>query len=75
MYHYGTHEYEEGVDIIRVVRDHVFVMTQDLLLDEVPPSERISTRSLSSTSDEFMMSETTEDTHLLYIPPTSLPRT
>ena len=47
MYHYGTHEYEEGVDIIRVVRDHVFVMTQELLLDEVPSCECCPTRSLS----------------------------
>ena len=47
MYYYDTHEYEEGVDIIRVVRDHVLVVAQDLLLDKVPSSERIPTRALS----------------------------
>ena len=43
----STHEYEQSVDIVRVIRDHVFVMTQDLLLNEVPPGERSPTRSLS----------------------------
>ena len=45
-YQCSTHKYEEGVYVVRVVRDHVFVMTQDLLLDKVPSSERIPTRSL-----------------------------
>ena len=46
-YQCSTHKYEEGVYVVRVVRDHVFVMTQDLLLDKVPPSERGTARSLS----------------------------
>ena len=47
-----THEYEQGVDVIRVVCDHVFVMAQDLLLDEVPPRERIPARALSEMRDQ-----------------------
>ena len=36
---FTTHEDEESVDVVRMVRDHVFIMTEDLLLDEVPALE------------------------------------
>ena len=36
---FATHEDEKSVDVIRVVRDHVFIVTEDLLLDEVPALE------------------------------------
>ena len=41
MYHYGTHEYEEGVYVVRKVSDHVLVVTQNGVLQEVPTLEPI----------------------------------
>ena len=69
----GTHEDEEGVDVIRVIRNHVLIVAQDLLLDEVPTGERSPTRALSSMLVELGSGKTTERTHLLDITPASLP--
>ena len=36
---FATHEDEESVDVVRVVRDHVFIVAEDLLLNEIPSLE------------------------------------
>ena len=36
-----THENEEGVDVVRVIGDSVFIMTEDRVLHEVPSLETV----------------------------------
>ena len=38
---FATHEDEESVDVVRKVGNHVFIMTQDGVLHEVPTLEAI----------------------------------
>ena len=45
----NTHKHKEGVDVVRVTRNHVLVMTVHLLLNEVPPCGRSLPRILSQT--------------------------
>ena len=36
---FATHEDKESIDVVRMISDHVFIVTEDLLLDEVPALE------------------------------------
>ena len=38
---FRTHKDEQRIDVVRVVRDHVFVVTENRLLYEIPALESI----------------------------------
>ena len=48
-----TYEHEEGIDVVCKVGDHVFIVPQDLLLDEVPAFERDTVRLLAQMHDQW----------------------
>ena len=46
-----THKHEEGINVVRVVRNHVFIMTEDTLLHIIPGFERRTTLEVGEFSE------------------------
>ena len=69
-----THENEEGIDIICMIRYHALVVATDLLLDQVPSCEHSSAKSLCMLTEEGKSVQSASKAYLFTISAASFSR-